>query len=143
MDLGVAGGREEGPAAVTSPCCGDVAAFGIGGQVVHVAVATSAEHHSVCGVGFELAVFEIADNDPTGRSVDNDEIQHFAAGKHFHFAHRDLSHECLIGTQQQLLAGLAAAVERSRQLSAPEGSVGERSTVLPREGNPFNDTLID
>ena len=56
---------------------------------------------------------------------------------------RDLAHQRLVGAEQQLLAGLAARVERARHLRAAEGAVVEQAAVLARERHALRDALVD
>ena len=44
-------------------------------------------------------------------AVDDDQVEHLGARKHLHLAEPDLSAEGLVGAEQELLPGLAAAVE--------------------------------
>jgi hypothetical protein len=55
----------------------------------------------------------------------------------------DLAHQRLIRTEEQLLAGLAARVERPRHLRAAKRSVVELAAVLTRERHTLRNTLVD
>ena len=55
----------------------------------------------------------------------------------------DLPLQRLIGAEQQLLAGLAARIERARNLRAAEGAVGQHAAVFARERHALRDALID
>ena len=55
----------------------------------------------------------------------------------------DLPLERLVGAEQQLLAGLAARVERARDLRAAERAVGEQAAVLARERHALRHALVD
>ena len=48
-----------------------------------------------------------------------------------------------IGAEQELLAGLAAGVERARNLRAAEGAVGEQAAVFAGEGHALRHALVD
>ena len=54
-----------------------------------------------------------------------------------------LPHQRLVGAEQQLLAGLAARVERARDLRAAERAVVEQAAVLARERHALRDALVD
>ncbi len=95
------------------------------------------------GVRLELAVQEVAGDDAAGPPIDGHQVKHFPTGEHLHPSQRDLAHEDAVGAEEELLAGLAAAVERPRHLSSPEGAVGQRAAVLAGEGNALRDALID
>ncbi len=62
---------------------------------------------------------------------------------HGHAAGGDLPLECLVGTEQQLLAGLAAGVKGSLDLDAAEGASREQSAVFPGERHALGDALVD
>ena len=55
----------------------------------------------------------------------------------------DLARERLVGAEQQLLAGLAARVERARHLRAAERAVVEQAAVLAGERHALRDALVD
>ena len=60
-----------------------------------------------------------------------------------HGAGIDLPHHRLVGAEQQLLARLAACVERARYLRAAEGAVVEQAAVLAGEGHALRHHLVD
>ena len=80
---------------------------------------------------------------PRARPFDDDEIEHLGARIHRHAALRDLLLERLIRAEQQLLAGLAARVERARHLRAAERAIREQAAVLARERNALRHALVD
>jgi hypothetical protein len=55
----------------------------------------------------------------------------------------DLPLEGLVGAEQELLARLAAGVERARDLRAAEGAVVEQAAVLAGERDALRDALVD
>jgi hypothetical protein len=55
----------------------------------------------------------------------------------------DLTHQRAVGTEQQLLARLAARVEGSADLRAAEGAVGEQTAVFAREWHALRGALVD
>jgi hypothetical protein len=55
----------------------------------------------------------------------------------------DLVGERLVGAEQQLLAGLAAGVERAGHLRAAERAVVEQAAVLAAERHTLGDALVD
>ena len=64
-------------------------------------------------------------------------------GIHLHGAGADLPLQRLVGAEQQLLAGLAAGVERARHLRAAEGAVVQVAAVFAREGHALRHALVD
>ena len=56
---------------------------------------------------------------------------------HGHAAAGDLALECLVGTQQQLLAGLAAGVKRALNLNAAERAVASSPPYSRANGTPW------
>src|SRR5690606_4902112 len=55
----------------------------------------------------------------------------------------DLACERLISTEQELLTGLSACVERAGNLRTAEASVGEEAAILARERNTLRSALVD
>ncbi len=129
--------------AKNAPGRGHVAVTGVSREVVNVAVAAGTQEHRIGGVALELPVDQVADDDAAGLAVDVDQIEHLATGKELHRTGIDLPHQRRIGTEQELLAGLTAGVEGSRDLRTAEGAVVEHATVLAREGHALGDTLVD
>ena len=64
-------------------------------------------------------------------------------GYSVHRARVHLPHQRLVGAEQELLAGLAARVERPRHLGATERPVVEEPAVLARERHALRDALVD
>ena len=143
VNLREAGIGEERAAFVRAPDGGGVRAFGVGGEVVDVAVAASGEDDGVGEMHAELAGDEIAGDDAAGLAVDDDEVEHLGARDHGDLAGVDLALEGLIGAEQKLLAGLAARVEGARNLGAAEGAVVEGAAVFAGEGDALGDALVD
>jgi len=54
----------------------------------------------------------------------------------------DLAGQCLVGTEQQLLASLASGIKGARNLGASEGSICQQATVLPSERNSLMATVV-
>jgi len=67
----------------------------------------------MCGVWGYLAREQIAGDDSAGPTVLEHDVEEFGPVVEFDCASSDLSHEGRVGTQQELLAGLAACVEGS------------------------------
>ena len=95
------------------------------------------------GVAGDRSALEVAHDDTARGAVDDHQVEHLAAHEHAAAPERDLALQRLIRAEQQLLAGLAARVERARDLRAAERSVGQRAAVLPRERHALRDALID
>ena len=82
-------------------------------------------------------------DDAARLAVDRHEVEHLAAREQRHGAGIDLAHQRLVGAKQQLLAGLAARIERARHLRAAERAVVEQAAVLARERHALRDALVD
>ena len=80
---------------------------------------------------------------PAGPAVDDDQVEHLVPGVHLDVAGRDLAFQRLVRAEQQLLAGLAAGVERARHLGAAEGAVVEQAAVLAGERHALRHALVD
>ena len=76
-------------------------------------------------------------------AVLDDEVEHLGAVVQRDRAERDLAHERLVRAEQELLAGLAAGVERARHLRAAERAVVEQAAVLAGERHALRDALVD
>ena len=143
MDLREARVGEQRAALVRAPCGRHVRVHGVGRQVVERAVSAGAEQHRLSFVALELAGDQVARHDAARLPVGNDEVEHLAAGEQRDVAGVDLPQHRLIGAEQQLLARLAAGVERSRHLRAAERSVVEQAAVLAGERHARRDALVD
>jgi hypothetical protein len=94
-------------------------------------------------VGGDGARDQVPGDDATGLAVDHDQVEHLGTRMHGNGTGVDLPFERLVGAEQQLLAGLAASIEGTRDLGAAKGSVGERAAVFTGEGNSLGYALID
>ncbi len=136
VDLRVAGVGETGAALVGAIGRRDVAIQRVGGQVKDWAVAAGGQHHGVADVRLDFAGDEVPRHDAARPAVDDDDVEHFRPRVHADVAHADLTAQRLVGAEQQLLAGLSAAVEGARHLGAAEGAVVEQAAVLARRARP-------
>ena len=119
-------------------------AFGVRGQEEDVRVAARGEHDGVRGCAADLAGRAgRATTMPTRVPSVDDDVEHLGARVQRDLARRDLAHHRLVGAEQQLLAGLAARVERARHLRAAERAVVEQAAVLARERHALRGRLVD
>ncbi|MPM43007.1 hypothetical protein SDC9_89679 [bioreactor metagenome] len=143
VDLRVAGVAEVGTALVRPPGGGHVGAHGVRRQEEDVAVAAGGQDDHVGVVGLDRAGDHVAHDDAAGAAVGDDDVLHLVACVHRHGAGGDLTLQRLVGADQQLLARLAAGVERTRDLHATERAVVEQTTVLAGERHALRDALVD
>ena len=143
MDLREAGVAEVGALAVRTPDGGRVAAHRVGGQEEHVAVAAGRQDDRVSDEGLELAGGHVAGDDAARLALIDDQLDHLVTRVLGDGTRGDLTLECLVGADQELLAGLATRVERTGHLDTTEGAVIEETTVLAGEGDALRDALID
>ena len=80
---------------------------------------------------------------PRALPVDHDEVEHLAPREHLHGAERDLPRQRLVRPEQELLAGLPAAVEGALELRAAEAARVEQAAVLAGERHALGDALVD
>src|SRR5260221_12003741 len=123
MDLSETRIPKSCPSFVRPEGCGHIAAPRVGGEEKSVSVSAGGEHHGRTGMRRDLTTDQVAHDYSLGPAINDDEIQHFSARIHFHLAQSDLAAQCLIGSQQKLLAGLAPGVKRARDLGAAKGTV--------------------
>ena len=122
---------------------GGVGALGVGEEVVDVAVAAGGEDDRVGDVDAGCAGDEVAGDDAASFAVDHDEVEHLRAGDHGDGSGVDLAFECLVGAEEELLAGLSAGVEGARDLRSAEGAVVEGAAVFAGEGHALGYALVD
>ena len=143
MDLRVARVGEQRALAVGPPRRRDVARHRVGRQEEGVAVAAGGEHDGVGVVRADLAGEQVADDDAGAAAVDDDDVDELHAVPQRDVAEADLAGHLLVGAEQQLLAGLAAGVERAAHLGAAEAAVVEQAAVLAGERHALGDHLVD
>ena len=143
VDLSETRVGEGGAPAVCPPCRRDVRGHRIGGEIEDVGITAGGQHHGVCRVAGYLTRDQISDDDSDRPAVFDDDVEHLTAGVEVDLAGVDLTHQCRVGTEQELLAGCTSCVEGSRHLGATERSVVEQSAVLPGKRNTLCCRLID
>ena len=94
-------------------------------------------------VPFDFTIDQISSNDPSGFTIDQNEIHHFVTVVHFYFSTTDLPVHCRIGPQQQLLSSLSFSVEGSGNQYPSKRAVVQQAAIVPGKGNPLGNTLIN
>ena len=97
----------------------------------------------MCGVRLDLAGEQVADDDAGAATVDDHGVDELDAVVQRDAAEPDLAGQLLVGAEQQLLAGLAAGVERAADLRAAEAAVVEQAAVLAGERHALGHHLVD
>ncbi len=143
VNLHIAGVGKSGAFLVAHPGGGAVAVHGIGGEVVDIAIATCGKHDGMGGIALEVTSDKVAGDDAACATVDNDELHHLVAFMQFDTAAGNLTAQRTVGTEEELLAGLAAGVEGAADLRAAEGAVVEQSAIVAGKGNALSHTLVD
>ena len=143
MNLREARVGEQRAAFVGPPRRRHVRVHRVGREVVDRSVAAGAEQHRLTLVALELAGDQVARDDAARLSVDDDEVQHLAPREQRDVAGIHLPQHRLVGAEQQLLACLAARVERSRDLRAAERPVVEQAAIFARERHAGRHALVD
>ena len=143
VDLRVARVRHAGAALVGAPDRGDVRAAGVGGEIEDIAVAARREHDGVGRVAGDLTGHEVADDDALRLAIDDDEVEHLAVSVELDGAGTDHARQRGVRAEQQLLAGLAAGIERAAHLGAAERAVGEQAAVFTGERHALGHALVD
>ena len=121
----------------------DIATPGICREVENISVTASAEQDGICRVAGDFARIQIADDDSLRVAIDQHEVEHFRARKHFHRPKGNLVAEPGIGSEKKLLTGLSTGVEGARHLSAAKRAIVEQSAIFAGEGNALGDALVD
>ena len=143
MNLCEAGIGKERAAFVSAPAGGDVRAVRVRRQIKNVAVAACTENDSIGDVGIDFAGDQIARDDTTSTSVDDDKIEHLGSRIHGHRAGLHLTLECLISAEKKLLSRLAPRIKCTRHLRATKRTIRQRAAVFTRKGNALRNALID
>ena len=143
VDLREAGVGEAGALAVALECGRTVRCHGVGRKEEYVAVSACGDHYGVCTVALDLTGDEVAGDDTLCLAVLDDDVEHFMARIAFHRAGCDLLVEYRISAQQELLARLAAGIERARYLCAAERAVGQQAAVFACERYALGHALVD
>ena len=120
MDLGVAWVREVSALLVCGPLSGNRATHSVGGEVEYVNVSTGCQADCVGSIGLELTGNQVTNGDTTGYAVNNNQVQHLTTGIHLNRTSLDLTGQCGVRTQQQLLTGLTTGIEGTGNLSTTE-----------------------
>src|SRR3981189_1248997 len=76
-----------------------VGALGVGRKIKDVSVTTGGQNHDIGSVRADRAGYQVASNDAARPAVDQNKVQHLAAGVHLHTARRLLLLERLVRTQ--------------------------------------------
>ena len=143
VNLRKAGIGEESAFLVGFPSRAAVAVHGVGAQEIHISVATRAEQHGVRRIALDRTVHDIATDDTAGVAVFHHHVHHFAAGVHLYAAFCYLVAQSTVGTDQQLLSGLTAGVESTRNLRAAERTVVEITGIVAGKRHALRHTLVN
>src|SRR3954471_22055442 len=92
---------------------------------------------------FQFTADEVAGDNATGLTVNDNQLKHFMPVIHFYIAERNLSFKCLVGSDQQLLPRLPCRVKGSLHLCTPEATIAEQATVFPCKRNSLRHALVN
>ncbi len=143
VDLHIRGVGEVCALAVACHSGRTVATHSVGREEVCVTVSAGSDNHGVCCKAFELACNEILGDNTAGTAVNHNHIVHLIAVVALHLAKINLAVERAVGSEEELLAGLALCVECTRHLGATERTVGKKASVFTCEGYTLSHTLVD
>ena len=94
-------------------------------------------------MGADLAAHHVAHDDPFGLAIDQDQIKHLGACMDFDLPFGDLPAHRLIGTDEDLLTGLTAGIESTRDLRTAKRAVRQEPAIFAGKGDTLGDALID
>ena len=143
VDLGVAGVSKVGPPPMAAPGRRHVGVFGIGREVIHIAVAPRAQQHRIPGVALQLPGHQVAHHKAPRLALDHHQLQHFPTSVNLDLARLYHAHHGTVGPQQELLPSLPLGIKGARHLRPPEGAVVEQAAVLPCKGHPLGHALVN
>ncbi len=143
VNLGEAWVSEVGTFLPASVCGTNVAAHGVCGEEEAAAVTTSCYEDGVAREALDFACDHVTYDDALSVAVNDDEVKHFGAGVHFDVTLADFFFHGLVGTEEELLTSLTAAVEGTLKLGTTEGAVVEQTAVFTSEWYALGDALVD
>ena len=143
MYLGKARVRKRGSTQVRAEGGRHVTAFGVCGQIKHVAVAAGGKNHRACRPRANLTRDQITGDDAPRLPVDQHQVQHLGAHVHLNRAFINLPMKGGNRTQKQLLTRLTPSIERTRDQRPSKRPVCQQTAVLSRERHPLRNTLIN
>ena len=76
-------------------------------------------------------------------TIDNNDVNQFAAVEQTNATESYLTRELLVRTKQELLTSLATCIERAADLCTTEGTVVQKATVFTGEWNTLSHHLVD
>jgi len=94
-------------------------------------------------MAFNSASIHVPRDNPASLAIDHDQVQKFMPRKKLCCTRIHLTHEPLIGTQQELLSGLPSGIERPGHLDPSERSVAQISAIFAREWHALCHRLVD
>ena len=143
VDLREAGVGESGALAVALESGRTVRCHGVRREEEDVAVTAGGDDDGVRAVALDLTRYEVAGDDTAGLAVLDDDVEHLMTRVALHRTCCDLLVEGSVGAEQQLLSGLAAGIEGTRNLRTAERTVGQQTAVLAGKGHTLCDALVD
>ena len=97
----------------------------------------------MCSVTFDFAGYQVAGNNTTGFTIDLNYIQHFVAAVHFNIAFGNLTVQRLVGTNQQLLTGLATCIKCTAYQYTTKRTVVEQTAIFATKRYTLCHTLVN
>jgi hypothetical protein len=91
----------------------------------------------------DLSRYQVPHDYSLGVAANDNEVEHLGMHVHLDAPRADRPGEGRVGAEEQLLARLAARVERARHLGAAEGAIREEPAVLTGKGNALRHALVD
>ena len=143
MNLCVARVRKQCAATVCTPCSGHIAIHCIGRQEEHVSISTCCQHHSVCCMRLNFTGQKVAHNNSCATTINRYRVNKFGSVEQTNSTQANLASHLLVCTNQQLLAGLTAGIERAAYLCATKAAIIEQSAVFTSEWNTLSNHLVD
>ena len=125
------------------PCSRHIGSHGVGGQEKDIPITTGAQKHGVGTVAFQFSGDQVAGDYTSRLSVDHHEVHHLVPRIHLHLSLGDLSFQCGIRAEKQLLTGLSFCVKSAAHLNATERTVVEQTSIIAGKGNALGHTLVD
>ncbi len=143
MNLGIARVCKTSAAFVGTECCRDVAARGIRGKKVGIAIPAGSKNDGIGRPRLDGSGHKVSGDNSLGVAVHHHHVEHLVAIMHFHLPRSNLPAQRTVGAKQELLPGLAAGIEGPTYLSSPKRAIGQKPPVLASKGNSLRHALVD
>ena len=131
--------------ALTITCygCGAIASHSIGRKEISISIASCCNTYRMGREPNKFAGNQVFGNNTTCSAIDDNNIFHLITCIEFDCTLMNLTTQCRISTEKQLLTGLSFGIERTTNLHTTERTVGKHTSIFTCKRHTLCYTLID